>query len=137
MVVSCYHVTPIIPENNESNGTTTAVTTGMRPLTVSEMNQQTHHYLNNDVLGPSSPDSRYVLEDVLYGLVLTVLLGTLANKPAVLHESGIRILSAMYGRDFMVENDLLRGLGLILEDEGDGIPSLDMWREMAYSGYFR
>ena len=68
-----------------------------------------------------------------YGLVLTVLLGKLVNKPAVLHESGIRILSAMYGRDFMVENDLLRGLGLILEDEGDGIPSLDMWREMAYS----
>jgi len=130
-------VTPMIPENNESNGTTTAVTTGMRPLTVSEMNQQTHHYLNNNVLGPSSPESRYVLEDVPYGLVLTVLSVMLVNKPAVLHESGIRILSAMYGRDFMVENDLLRGVGLILEDEGDGIPSLDMWREMAYSGYFR
>jgi len=82
----------------------------MRPLTVSEMNQQMHHYLKNDVLGPSSPNSRYVLEDVPYGLVLTILLGKLVNKPAVLHESGIRILSAMYGRDFMEENDLLDGL---------------------------
>jgi opine dehydrogenase len=66
-----------------------------RPLTVSEMNQQMHYYNGNDVLGPSDPESRYVLEDVPYGLVLTVILGRLLNKPAVLHESGIMILSAM------------------------------------------
>ncbi|KAL7525367.1 hypothetical protein ACHAXR_000972 [Thalassiosira sp. AJA248-18] len=107
------------------------------------MNQQMHHYLHNDVLGPSSPDSRYVLEDVPYGLVLTVILGRLVDMPAILHESGIRILSAMYGRDFMVENELLQGLGLLIDDDNaidgdyDGVPSLEMWREMAYSGYFR
>ncbi|KAL7438637.1 hypothetical protein ACHAXH_004497 [Discostella pseudostelligera] len=114
----------------------------MRPLTVSEMNQQMHHYLKNDVLGPSSPNSRYVLEDVPYGLVLTILLGKLVNKPAVLHESGIRILSAMYGRDFMGENDLLGGLGLLKAGNGDDdefmrmIPSLDHWKEMANTGTF-
>ncbi|EED92518.1 hypothetical protein THAPSDRAFT_262572, partial [Thalassiosira pseudonana CCMP1335] len=87
-------------------------TKAMRPLTVSEMNQQMHYYAKTDVLGPSVPDSRYVLEDVPYGLVLTVILGRLLNRPAVLHESGIMILSAMYGRDFMAENELLQGLGL-------------------------
>mmetsp|Transcript_8316 Transcript_8316/g.17965 ORF Transcript_8316/g.17965 Transcript_8316/m.17965 type:complete len:608 (-) Transcript_8316:134-1957(-) len=105
----------------------------MRPLSVSEMNQQMHHYLRNDVSGPSSPDSRYVLEDVPYGLVLIVILGRLVKCPATLHESGIKIISAMYGRDFTVENDLLQGLGLI--EEGD-IPSLDKWREMAFLGHF-
>ena len=82
------------------------------------------------------------MEDVPYGLVLTVILGQLVNRPAVLHESGIRIVSAMYGRDFMSENELLQGLGLIRDrlDDGNGIdvlPSLAKWKEMAYLGYFR
>lgn len=132
----------------------------MRPLTVSEMNQQMHYYLKNDVLGPSTPDSRYVLEDVPFGLVLTILLGQLVKKPATLHEAGIQILSAMYGRDFMAENDLLRGLGLLVpNNEGGGdvaggekemdstvmmmmttmtmrIPGLDQWKNMAMKGSF-
>ena len=108
-------------------------TKAMRPLTVSEMNQQMHYYAKTDVLGPSVPDSRYVLEDVPYGLVLTVILGRLLNRPAVLHESGIMILSAMYGRDFMAENELLQGLGLI----GNDLPSLADWKEMAHSGLFK
>ncbi|KAL3809326.1 hypothetical protein ACHAXA_008725 [Cyclostephanos tholiformis] len=120
-------------------------TTRMRSLTVSEMNQMMHHHLNNDVLGPVTPDTRYVLEDVPYGLVPTVLLGRLVGRPAILHESGIRILSAMYGRDFMNENDLFQGLGLLpgnddgvdrRDDDDDTIPSLERWREMAYSGSF-
>jgi hypothetical protein len=39
-----------------------------------------------------------------------------------------------YGRDFMSENELLRGLGLI--GNSSQIPSLDDWREMAYTGSF-
>lgn len=109
-----------------------------RPLTVSEMNQQMHYYLKNDVLGPATPDSRYVLEDVPYGLVLTVILGRLLNCPALLHEAGIMILSAMYGRDFLVENELLKGIGLIVEDELDvDAYKLQEWKEMACSGFFR
>ena len=124
--------------NSQPSSSTILETTATRPVTVSEMNQQMHYYLDNDVLGPTVPDSRYVLEDVPYGLVLTVILGQLVDKPAILHESGIRILSAMYGRDFMVENELLRGLGLVGEREEEvNIPSLEMWREMAYTGYFR
>jgi len=122
-----------VPMMRKDNGYESSSSTEMRPLTVSEMNQQMHHHVHNDVLGPSSPDSRYVLEDVPYGLVLTVIFGRLVNRPATLHESGIRIISAMYGRDFMEENELLQGLGLLEDD----VPSLEKWREMAYSGCFR
>mmetsp|Transcript_1317 Transcript_1317/g.2798 ORF Transcript_1317/g.2798 Transcript_1317/m.2798 type:complete len:119 (+) Transcript_1317:1651-2007(+) len=91
--------------------------------------------------GPAVANSRYVLEDVPYGLVLTVILGKLVKRPAVLHESGIRIISAMYGRDFITENNLLEGLGLIDNGErkvdSELLFNLDIWREMAYSGYFK
>ena len=101
-----------------------------RPTTVSEMNQQMHH-LGRDVLGPSSLDTRYVSEDVPFGLVLTVLLGRLVGKPATLHESGIAILSAMYGIDFMNQNDLLLSLGVM-----DGRYALEDFQRMAHSGSF-
>jgi len=124
-----FHVPIETPVMDNDDGE--ALSMKMRPLSVSEMNQQMHHYLQNDVLGPASPDSRYVLEDVPYGLVLTVILGRLVDRPAILHEAGIKIISAMYGRDFMVENELLQGLGLV---HGDILPSLEKWRDMAYSG---
>ena len=129
---------------------TRTATRGTRPLTVSEMNQYMHHHLDGvDVHGPATPDTRYVLEDVPYGLATTVLLGRMVGRPAILHESGMRILSAMYGRDFINENELFRGLGLLppvvgenVNDDGCSadreyfVPSLDRWREMAYSGSF-
>jgi opine dehydrogenase len=62
--------------------------------------------------GPTTPDTRYVLEDVPYGLVPTVLLGSLAGVDAPLHEAGVRLFSALYGRDLAAENNLLPELGL-------------------------
>jgi hypothetical protein len=138
------------PMNNDGGDESTSTikeettTTTMRELTISEMNQQMHYYLNNDVLGPATPNTRYVIEDVPYGLVTTVLLGRLVGKIALLHESGIHILSAMYGRDFMIENDLLFGLGLlsplskseVTAENIDNDPSLESWKMMAYSGSF-
>jgi opine dehydrogenase len=78
---------------------------------ISEMNQQMHEQGNGGT-GPATGDSRYVTEDVPYGLVLTAALGRLTGKRAVLHEAGIRIFSAMYGRDFEQENELLKALDL-------------------------
>lgn len=78
---------------------------------VSEMNQQCHAE-NKIGLGPSTPDSRYVTEDVPYGLVLTAALGRMAGRPATLHQAGIDIFSAMYGRDFIADNTLLPALEL-------------------------
>jgi opine dehydrogenase len=70
------------------------------------------HRLGNGGIGPATADTRYVTEDVPYGLVLTAQLGDLVGCPAVLHKAGIAIFSAMYGRDFTAENTLLNAIGL-------------------------
>jgi opine dehydrogenase len=78
---------------------------------VSEMNQEMHRQ-GRGGLGPATVNSRYVLEDVPFGLLPTILLGRLAGSPATLHESGVAIFSAAYGRDLTRDNDLLPELGL-------------------------
>lgn len=78
---------------------------------ISEMNQQMHAQGNGGT-GPATADSRYVTEDVPYGLQLTAVLGRLVGRAAPLHEAGITMFSAMYGRDFAAENDILNALDL-------------------------
>lgn len=78
---------------------------------ISEMNQEMHAQGNGGT-GPATADSRYVTEDVPYGLTLTAALGRMVERPALLHEAGIRIFSAMYGRDFQAENALLDAIDL-------------------------
>ena len=78
---------------------------------ISQMNQEMHAAGNGGV-GPATADSRYVTEDVPFGLVMTAKIGRLAGHPAPLHEAGVRIFSAMYGRDFTAENDLLAALDI-------------------------
>ncbi len=78
---------------------------------ISEMNQQMHAQGNGGT-GPATADSRYVTEDVPYGLQLTAVLGRLTGRRARLHEAGIDIFSAMYGRDFRAENEILNALEL-------------------------
>ena len=85
---------------------------------ISEMNQQMHARGTGGT-GPATADSRYVIEDVPYGLVVTAALGELAGRPARLHDAGTRILSAMYGRDFTAENELLNTLDLQRHDIRD------------------
>jgi opine dehydrogenase len=65
----------------------------------------------SDVKGPTTLDSRYVTEDVPFGLVPTIRLAALAGVPVPLHESGVQLMSALYGRDFAAENDILPPLG--------------------------
>lgn len=76
---------------------------------ISQMNQEMHD-AGNGGSGPATADSRYVTEDVPFGLVMTAKIGRLAGRPAQLHESGVQIFSAMYGRDFNAENNLLAAL---------------------------
>ena len=85
---------------------------------ISEMNQAMHAQGNGGI-GPASADSRYVTEDVPYGLQLTAVLGRLVGHPATLHEAGINLFSAMYGRDFANENDILNALELNRFDLND------------------
>lgn len=78
---------------------------------ISDMNQDMHRR-GFGGLGPTSADSRYITEDVPYGLEVTAVLGQMVGKPAVLHEAGIALLSAMYDRTFSQENAFLQALDL-------------------------
>ena len=62
--------------------------------------------------GPASLETRYITEDVPFGLYPSTLLGRIAGVPMPLHEAGIAMFSALYGKDFRADNDLLPGLGL-------------------------
>jgi len=101
----------------------------VRVASISEMNQEMHRQGNGGT-GPATADSRYVTEDVPYGLALTVALGDLTGRPAELHRAGIRIFSAMYGRDFFAENELLNALRL-------ADTNLDDLRHAARTGLLR
>lgn len=91
--------------------------------TVSAMNQDMFRR-GHSGLGPRTSDSRYVLEDVPFGLVPTARLGRIAGRPAFLHEAGIALFSAAYGRDFPSENNLLPGLGLPAQISIDALADL-------------
>ena len=62
--------------------------------------------------GPATLDTRYVIEDVPYGLVPTVWLGKLTGCHAKLHEAGIILFNALYERDFFSENKLMPAINL-------------------------
>lgn len=94
---------------------------------ISNMNQQMHREGRGGV-GPATADSRYVTEDVPYGLLATVKLGTLTGRHAKLHQAGVEIFSALYGRDFFSENELLGALDL------DSM-SLDELKTLSREGY--
>lgn len=68
-------------------------------------------------LGPKTTETRYVLEDVPFGLTPTVWLAKLAEIPAPLHRSGIEILNGLYDRKFDSENDLLPEIGKLTKEE--------------------
>ncbi|MEP7456217.1 NAD/NADP octopine/nopaline dehydrogenase family protein [Phyllobacterium sp. SB3] len=78
---------------------------------VCDMNREMHRQ-GRGGFGPTTIESRYILEDAPFGLWPTALLGRLAGHLAVLHESGIALYSAAYGRDLIADNDILPVLGL-------------------------
>ncbi|MGD1878023.1 MAG: NAD/NADP octopine/nopaline dehydrogenase family protein [Kiloniellaceae bacterium] len=94
---------------------------------ISEMNQQMHEEGRGGT-GPATADSRYVTEDVPYGLAMTVLLGDLTGRAATLHRSGVEVFSALYGRDFFAENTLLAALDIA------ALPLAEL-RRLARDGY--
>lgn len=61
----------------------------------------------SDPQGPRDAQTRYVLEDVPFGLAPTLMLAEMVNVDAPLHRSGLAILGACYGLDLANENDLL------------------------------
>lgn len=72
----------------------------------------TIHARGNTPLGPKSLDTRYLTEDVPFGLVATEALAAAAGVPTPLHTGGIDLCGAALGRDFRQENDLLPDLAI-------------------------
>lgn len=70
--------------------------------------------------GPASLDTRYITEDVPFGLVPSTVLAHIAGVPMPLHEAGVAMFSALYSKDFRAENNLLPTLAL----EGQSIAGL-------------
>jgi opine dehydrogenase len=62
--------------------------------------------------GPTTTDTRYVLEDVPFGLTQTISLGAMTGIDVSLHKAGLVLFSALYGRDLSKDNDLLPAIGL-------------------------
>jgi opine dehydrogenase len=61
-------------------------------------------------LGPATIQTRYTLEDVPFGLVPLIWLARQAGVPVPLHDAGLALFSALYGRDLAAENDLVPAL---------------------------
>jgi len=62
--------------------------------------------------GPTSLDTRFVLEDVPYGLVFNAALARVAGMAVPVTESVVTLLSTLYARDFRAENPLIDALRL-------------------------
>jgi opine dehydrogenase len=76
------------------------------------------------VKGPATLDTRFVTEDVPFGLLPLVELGRHAGIAMPLHESGVELFSALYGRDFRSENGILDRLNLQLTEVASIMGSL-------------
>ncbi|WP_342358782.1 NAD/NADP octopine/nopaline dehydrogenase family protein [Terrarubrum flagellatum] len=57
--------------------------------------------------GPKSLQTRFVIEDVPFGIVPLVRIGRRFNMPMTLHEAGVKLFDALYGCSFEQMNDLL------------------------------
>ncbi|TGG95031.1 hypothetical protein E4656_00975 [Natronospirillum operosum] len=79
---------------------------GLAPGSVSEMAARVSEK-GPTALGPRSIDTRYLTEDIPYGLVPLVCLGEQAGVAMPLHNAGIRLACAYTGRDFFSENTML------------------------------
>lgn len=65
-----------------------------------------------ELLGPKSLETRFITEDVPFGLAPLELLGRITGVPVPLHQAGIALFDAVCARDFRAENDLLPALEL-------------------------
>lgn len=65
------------------------------------------HEVRKGPPGPTSTDTRFVTEDVPFGIVCIERLAREAGVPVPLHSAGIDLFCAIYDRDFRSENHLL------------------------------
>ncbi|MFC7400633.1 NAD/NADP octopine/nopaline dehydrogenase family protein [Chelatococcus sp. GCM10030263] len=98
-----------------------ALSFGVEPGPVSDMAQAVYRK-RPELLGPKSLDTRFITEDVPFGLLPLERLGAIAGVPMPLHQAGIELFSAISARGFRAENDLLPLLDL------DGLSAVEVHR---------
>ena len=57
--------------------------------------------------GPTDVQTRFVTEDIPFGIAFIEHLGQTKSVPTPIHSAGITVFSALYGQDFRLENDLI------------------------------
>jgi opine dehydrogenase len=88
-----------------------ALSFGVAPGPVAEMAASVYR-LRPELAGPKTLDTRFITEDVPFGLVPLTFLGAICGMPLPVHQAGIALFDAIMARDFRAENDLLPTLGL-------------------------
>ncbi len=83
---------------------------GLAGNSVFEDHQTLHK--QSKVWGPKTSETRYVLEDAPFGLCVITKLGELAGIATPVHSSGTELFSALYGRNFYEENDIIEHIDL-------------------------
>jgi opine dehydrogenase len=68
------------------------------------------HETRGSPAGPATLETRYITEDVPYGLVFNARMGRIAGAPTPVTDGCIALASAAYGRDFSCENALVGAL---------------------------
>jgi opine dehydrogenase len=74
---------------------------------VADMAAEQENRRNGSPLGPATLEHRYVTEDVPFGIAPLVKFGKVAGIEMPLHEAGLTLINALYGRDFYAENNVL------------------------------
>lgn len=78
-------------------------------MPLAQMTAEIHHRRGGPP-GPVSLETRFLTEDLPFGITPLVHLGRACGQPMPLHEAGLTLLSSACGRDFAGMNDLLDGL---------------------------
>lgn len=88
-----------------------ALSFGVEPGPVAEMAAAVYR-MRPELAGPKTLDTRFITEDVPFGLVPLAFLGTICGMSMPVHQAGIALFDAIMARDFRAENDLLPALRL-------------------------
>lgn len=68
--------------------------------------------------GPTSVKTRFITEDVPFGIYLVSELGKVCGISTPVHDAGITLINTIYGRDLRLDNDILGQLEL---DQGKSV----------------
>lgn len=75
-------------------------------LSVADMAAEVHRRRDGNPPGPKSLATRYVAEDIPFGIVPLVRIARARGVSVPLHEAGLALFDALFGRDFAADNDM-------------------------------